>query len=276
MVRGLLLSGVASLVLLGVPSAPRAANLVNEPHCQMPPDMVRSDEPLRYLADAIRKGGDVDILAVGSASTAGRDLASPDNAFPYQMILALEQTMPGVKFHLTVRGERGLTAEGMLPLILDALQTQHFPLVLWQTGTVEAVRGLPPEELAQTVERGAQAVGAQGGTLVLVDAQFSRFLKANSDVDAYEAALKQVAAALPGVILFHRYDLTRDWTTEEQLDLEHIAKSDRRTALDALHVCLGQALARVVLNGVAQARKVATAPSGLMASPAAPSAAPAQ
>ena len=37
-----------------------------------------------------------------------------------------------------------MTAEDMLPLIEAALKQQHYPLVLWQTGTVEAVRGLQP------------------------------------------------------------------------------------------------------------------------------------
>jgi hypothetical protein len=124
-----------------------------------------------------------------------------------------------------------MTAEDMLPLIEAALKLQHYPLVLWQTGTVEAVRGLQPDGMADVLHAGAELVRNKGGDLVLVDPQFSRFLRANIDLDPYENVMQQVAT-MPGVALFHRFDLMRTWANDGRIDLEHTPKADRDKALE--------------------------------------------
>jgi acyl-CoA thioesterase I len=137
----------------------------------------------------------------------------------------------------------------MLPLLTQALRSRHYALVLWQTGTVEAVRGMQPDVMQAVLEAGVDAVREAGGDVVLVDPQFSRFLRANTDLDPYESVLEQVAD-LPGVVLFPRFELMRSWASEGSIDLENVQQSDRETAVAQLNICLGQALARFVLNGV--------------------------
>src|SRR5678815_929753 len=116
--------------------------------CGAPDDLVSTDASLTHLAARIAAGGPVDVLAIGSATTvgsltrAGESSASQGGAFPWHMVRALHAALPKVEFRLTVRGGRGMTAEDMLPLLDTALKQQRYPLVLWQTGTVEAVRGL--------------------------------------------------------------------------------------------------------------------------------------
>src|SRR5262249_25121387 len=150
---------------------------------------------------------------------------------------------------LTVRGGRGMTAEDMLPLIEAALKQHPYPLVLWQTGTVEAVRGLQPDGLLDVLHTGAERIRSAGGDLVLIDPQFSRFLRANTDLDPRETVMQQVAT-MPGVALFRRFDLMRTWANDGQIDLERSPKADREKVLEALNDCLGKALARFVLSGV--------------------------
>ncbi len=120
--------------------------------------------------------------------------------------------------------------------------------MLWQTGTVEAVRGLQPDGLLDILHTGADHVRDAGGDLVLIDPQFSRFLRANTDLDPYENVMQQVATT-PGVVLFRRFDLMRAWANDGRLDLEHAPKSRARQALDELNGCLGKALAHFVLSG---------------------------
>ena len=84
----------------------------------------------------------------------------------------------------------------MLPLIEEALKQQHYQLVMWQTGTVEAVRGLRPDGCWMCCT-GAERVRDAGGDVVLIDPQFSRFLRANTDLDAYEEVMQQVCRRCP-------------------------------------------------------------------------------
>ena len=182
----------------------------------------------------------------GTPPTGTPILSQPsERAFPLQMAKQLRTLVPGLEVQVTVRGGRGLLASEMLELLRKELAAKHYDMVIWQTGTVEAVRNLPPGEFGQVLSDGAQAVQAAGADLVLVDPQYSRFLQTNSNLDPYFQALQQVAA-MPGVVLFHRFDLMRGWANDGAIDLERTSRSDREKAIGTLHACLGRHLARLV------------------------------
>lgn len=243
-------------------SAPLRASSEPTAACNTPPQFVTTDASLARVGSAIAAGGPVDILAVGSATTVGavsssdhKTTATEGGTFPEQMVRALNAELPKVRFSLTVRGGRGLAAEAMLKLIDEALKQQHYQLVMWQTGTVEAVRGLRPDGLLDVLHQGLDDIRDAGGDVVLVDPQFSRFLRANTDIDAYEDVMRQAAGTNSGVALFPRFELMRTWTDDGSIDLERTAKVDRDKTLDRLNFCLGQALAKLVLNGAGVGKK---------------------
>ncbi len=242
--------------------------------CGAPEDTSGIVAPLPQVAHALQPGRQLDILAIGSATMFGPEASLlpgtvtsqtfggsanaisqggerlqtvSEQAFPKQMVRALLSSVPGASITVTVRGGKGLLATEMLGILKDELTRQHFDMVLWQTGTVEAVRNLPPAEFGQTLLEGADAIHAAGADLVLIDPQYSRFLQTNANLDPYAQALQQVAAT-PGVVLFRRYDLMRSWVNEGQIDLERTAKPDRKRMVEMLHACLGQHLARLVLS----------------------------
>jgi hypothetical protein len=257
--RGLVSGFLVGLMLL-LPEPSRAGS-DQAGACGAPSEFITTDAPLEEFAAAIAADKPVAILAVGSATTVGavstkdqKPTATESGTFPEQMLRALNATMPSVRFTLTVRGGRGMTAEAMLAQIQDALKQQHYSLVIWQTGTVETVRGLRPDGLLDVLHDGADAVLNAGGNLVLIDPQFSRFLRANTDVDAYRDVMRQTATE-PGVVLFDRFNLMQAWADDGSIDLEHTAKADRDKALDRLNTCLGKALAQFVLSGAEQGRK---------------------
>ena len=209
------------------------------------------DEPLDQLAAAIKSGEPVDVLALGSAGT----WTESKDGYIGDMLQTLQAALPTVNFRVTVFAHHGMTAEEMLSHLKEALADRHYPLVLWQTGTVEAVQGIPPDDFASVLQDGATMVTGQGGDLVLIDPQFSRFLRANSDLDPYVQAI-EAAAAMPGVILFHRYALMHSWI-HEGLDLERTPPQAQKAAVMRLHACLGMTLGRFLLNGVGVPRAAA-------------------
>ncbi len=246
----------ALLVAMLAYAASVQAYTVMVPHdCAAPEDLSAPDEPLTRVAAAIAAGGPLNVLAIGSATTVGEQGhtaggTAPGASFPYRMAESLRTALAGITVELTVQGGRGLTAEAMLPLLQEALKHQTYHLVLWQTGTVEAVRGLRPDSLLTVLQEGIEQVQQAGADLVLVDSQFSRFLRANADLDPYETVMQQVAV-IPGVVLFHRFELMRSWASEGRIDLERTRKPDREKTIALLNTCLGATLARFVLNGAA-------------------------
>src|SRR6516165_4750999 len=117
-----LFASLLAMLVLALPLPSRAGDAADA--CGAPEEFTTSSAPLGELATAIAAGGPVQVLAVGSATTVGAVNTSGLNtsgtqglSYPWHMISALEAALPGVKFNLTVRGGRGMTAEDMLPLI---------------------------------------------------------------------------------------------------------------------------------------------------------------
>ena len=244
--------------------------------CAAPDDLTANVAPLSHVAAVLKSGGALDVLTVGSATVFSPDetlkpgtitgqalglgavsrtseLPMPtDSAFPLQMAHDLQQADPKLAVNVTVRGGRGMTAVEMVDIIRQELGSHHYQLVVWQTGTVEAVHNMPAGEFYQTLQDGAAVISAAGADLVFVDPQYSRFLHANTDLEPYSQAMQQIAA-LPDAMLFPRFELMRYWVNEGQIDLERTAKPQRLATVEALHVCLGQHLATMILQAAHQA-----------------------
>ena len=244
--------------------------------CLMPDDAAGTPAPLPHVAAALQAGGTLNVLAIGSAnlfkpeaslapgtliaqSVAGAPTstvpaaqlitdAPSSTAFPQQMAMTLERLVPGATVKMTVRGGRGLSATDHLKLMSEMLDQGKYQLVLWQTGTVEAVRNFPPSEFAQILAEGVEKVAQAQADLVLVDPQFSRFLQTNSNIEPYEQAFSMVGS-MPNVLVFRRFDLMRSWVNDGQIDLERTPKANRLQAVEQLHACLGGQLARLVISG---------------------------
>lgn len=241
---------VASGLLLCAFAWPAPAVLASEPDpCAAVEDFTTSSDPMPRVAAGLRPGGQLEVLAIGSATTAGTP-ANP--GFAERAIRALRAAVPGARISLTVQAARGRTAKEMADGLEEELAHHHYGLVIWQTGTVEASHNISPGEFADALAEGIARVQGSGADLVLVDPQFSRFLRANADLGSYEMALQQ-AAAVPGVVLFRRYDLMHDWVRDGRLDLERASAAEAPKVSAALQACVGEALAKLILSGAQQA-----------------------
>lgn len=237
------------VVLLIISAWPFRTGVAQAANAQCPEaaDYVSPDSSLNHFADAIRSGHPVNILALGSASFA----MTEEGGFLAQTMQALHAARPDVVFRLTVKVHRGITAQDMLADLKQVLEERHYALVLWQTGTVDAVQDLQIDQFADALQEGAQLITARDGNLVLIDQQFSRFLRANTDLSPYTEAMEAVAA-LPGVVLFHRFGLMHSWVHAHAIDLERAPAGQQAATVALLHHCLGQSLSTFLLNGTAQ------------------------
>ena len=246
---------LAWLLLTLAAITPAWSRAVNELACDMPPELTTPSAPLARVAAALKSDGGLNILALGSGSTVGENggsngpamaVSTPERSFPYRMVETLRSMRPGIHVNLAVRGGRSMTADAMLPILRRELAAHHYQLVLWQTGTVEAVHGVRPDVLRGVLQDGADAADKADADLVLIDPQYSRFLRANTDLSPYETVLTQMVDD-QGVTLFHRFDLTQTWVNNGQIDLERVSRDERDKTIALLNDCLGQALARYVL-----------------------------
>ncbi len=219
-----------------------------------------ASESLPLLKPHMKPGGQLDILVVGSAlagskpslavkgAPAGKE--SGGNGYIGEMAQGLERSLPGLHVNLTFDGRRFMSASEMLGVISSDLDHHHYGLVLWQTGTADAVRDEPLGDFFQALSDGTVAAASAGSAMVLVDPQYSRFLEANADLAPYLSSMQAIAST-SGAMLFDRYALMREWAEAGQIDLESAAPAERPAVAARLHACLGQALVRSLLAAVA-------------------------
>jgi hypothetical protein len=216
----------------------------------MQAEQLETTAPLPATARALR-AGTLRVLVLGSASPRGPGTSGPAAAWPARLGAYLQARQPGLALSLEVRGGRGLNAAEQLAILLREQPALDPQLVIWQTGTVEAARGLDVDEMTESLNTGLDRLRVTGTDALLVEPQFSRFLRANADVEVYRRALWLVAAGhqLP---IFRRWEVMRHWAETEALDLERAARTERAATADRLHDCLAKALASLILAAVAR------------------------
>ena len=247
---GLLPVLALGLVLLGGASA-----RTEPPGCGAPQEALESG-PLPGTAAALGRG-ELRVMVVGSASTQMGGTSGPAATWPERLRAVLGARVAPANVRLEVFGGRGTVAADHARLLAEAGPAFRPHLIIWQLGTVEAARGLPADEMSDTVQEAVGRLRAARGErtdVVLMDSQFSRFFRANADVESYRDRLR-LAAAASGAQMFSRWAVMRHWAETERLDLERAPRAGRVAAADELHDCVARALTEFVLDGVSRARR---------------------
>lgn len=242
------MAAILALLLATALSVPAAAR------CAAPPELTAAADSFPHSARAAAERQRLVVLAVGSASTTGSGTSTPENVYPARLQEALRSLFQGVEVEVTARGGRGLTAPDLARLLERTLPEVKPDLVIWQTGTVDAVRGLDPDLFAASLVAGFVKVSEAKADLVLMDMQFSRFGRAAMNYGAYREAMQAVAVAAPNGMLFRRYDLMRHWAATGQVDVERAPRAAWPRETDRLHACLGLALAETIAAGMRLSR----------------------
>lgn len=237
-------------LLLGALLSPAART--EEAACGASPELLEAGAPLPATLHAVEAGG-LRILVVGGATVLGPGTSGPGAAWPMRLEALLEGDRPGLKVEVTVRGRRGITPAESGALLAAEMARAPAQLVLWATGTVSAARGLEVDDMVETLNAGLEALKTAGTDAVLIDPQFSRFLRANANVEPYLDAVRLVAAT-HGVPLLRRWELMRLWAESEVVDVERAPKPERVAATDRLNDCLAQAMAALIQSGAQEAR----------------------
>ena len=246
--RAASLGGALLLGLAAISAPVLAAPVRAAPACVAPASVVTADEKLPSIAVGLRPGGNFRILALGSGSLAatGAD-GNPQPSFPAEMLASLRQSVPDAHIALTQLGLRRAKASDMLATLRTEMERGQYGLVIWQTGTVEAMDHTREESFVAAINEGAEIVRRAGADLVVIDPAFSRALHSRANPGPYSQALATLAAG-PGIVLFRRYELTMGWVQRQELDLERANPQARAAVAANLAQCLGNALAQLVLS----------------------------
>ena len=214
--------------------------------CEVPDYLLTSESALPKVAEAIKAGHSLDILVLGSrSSTINTTNASDASAYPGRLQAILKEKLPSVAVNVSVEIQAKKTAEEVAADMVKVVEGKKPTLVIWQTGTVDAMRSVDPDDFRGAVDEGVVALREAGTDVVLMNPQYSPRTETMISAPPYLDSMR-VVAQQHDVPLFDRFAIMRHWNESGDFDLfstVHGIELAKR-----VHDCLGRALSQFVIN----------------------------
>jgi hypothetical protein len=215
--------------------------------CEVPDYLLTSESALPKVTDAVKSGRTLDILVVGSrSSTISATMNTAEaSAYPGRLQIALKQKLASLALNVTVEIQAKKTAEEVVAGLPKLIEGKKPTLVIWQTGTVDAMRSVDPEDFRAAVDEGVVALQEAGADVILMNPQYSPRTDTMISVPPYLDNMR-VVAQKHDVPLFDRFAIMRHWAESGEFDLFstfHGVELAKR-----VHDCLGRALAKFVID----------------------------
>jgi hypothetical protein len=213
--------------------------------CDVPDELMQVDDKLPHLAERLRAGEPVKIVAIGGASTTGLAAGSSELAYPHRLQEMLARWYPSSPITVVNRGVPRQTAQQMLERFPSDVIAEDPVLVIWETGTTDAVRGVGVDDFAATVQTGIDDLKARGIDIMLVDMQFSHSTATVIDFERYLNTLHRVGD-VNDVIVFPRFEMMRYWSEQKVFNFDGVAKDERASLAAHVYECIAAKLADAI------------------------------
>jgi signal transduction histidine kinase len=215
-----------------------------EDQCQIPEFLTRVDGTLAGVSRAVGKDHRLRILVVGTGSSALLGPEGRQASYPARLETALTAMLPQISISVSADVKIRRNATEMAAALGKLSRDAKADLVIWQTGTVEAMRRVDPDEFRETLDKGVSAVRASGADIILMNMQYSPRTETMIAVQAYADAMHSVAQQRDAP-LFDRLAAMKHWSETGAFDL---AASNRNRIAEKVHDCLGKTLATLIVE----------------------------
>ena len=137
------------------------------------------------------------------------------------------------------------TAEEVGSALEHLLEGKKPTLVIWQTGTVDAMRSVDPDDFRTAVDEGVALLQKRGADTVLMNLQYGPRMETMISTTPYLDVMR-VVAQQHEVPLFDRFAIMHHWNETGSFDL--FSPSRGIELAKRVHDCLGRALAAFVID----------------------------
>jgi hypothetical protein len=212
-------------------------------NCDVPPYLLATESSLPKVAEAIKNGSPLEILVVGSRSSTIN--TTDGSAYPGRLQALLKEKLPKVPVNVSVELQIKKTAEEVAPGLVKLVEAKKPTLVIWQTGTYDAIRSIDPDDFRSAVDEGVAALQNAGTDVILLNLQYSPRTETMTSVPPYLDNMR-VVAQQHDVPLFDRFAIMRHWNESGDFDL--FSTSHGIDLAKRVHDCLGRALSKFVID----------------------------
>lgn len=153
------------------------------------------------------------VVAIGSSSTQGYGASQPNQAYPAQLAARLKLHFPLSSIRIRNKGVGGDDIDNMIARFPQDVFAEKPDLVIWQTGTNDAINHVPLEQFRRLLKQGLGDLHARGIDVILMTPQYApQFTDVVGYAD-YLTAMRDVATTAE-VPVFDRFDPSRHWSTD--------------------------------------------------------------
>ena len=215
--------------------------------CEVPDSLLASESGLPKVEAAVKDGHPLDILVIGSRSSTINPTvnSSEASAYPARLQVALKEKLPSIAVNVAVEIQAKKTAEEIASSLTKFMEGKKPTLVVWQTGTVDAVRSIDPEDFRAAVDEGVVALQEAGADVILMNPQYSPRTETMISVPPYLDNMR-VVAQQHDIPLFDRFAVMRHWAESGEFDL--FSTFHGNELAKRVHNCLGRALSKFVME----------------------------
>jgi hypothetical protein len=243
-----------ALPLLVAALVPLAPAFAQDDACETGKPLIPTEVVLSKAAAAVAAHHSLDIVVLGTGSSTLPPPAGEKAAYPARLQATLTGLLPGITVKVVADVKARQTAAAMLEQALPGIAQQRPALMIWQTGTVDAIKGVDPEEFRATLEQGVEMLQADGVEVVFMNMQYSPRTDAMISINAYADNMRWVALQ-HDVPLFDRFALMKHWTELGTFDLYDASKNT--DTAERVHDCIGRLLAGLIAAAVKESAPAA-------------------
>jgi hypothetical protein len=212
--------------------------------CEVPAYLLSSESTLAKVQAAVQPSGKLNVLVIGSRSSV-IGLSDQSAAYPARLQAYLTEKLPNVKVEVVLELQVKRTAEEMVPTLGKLVEDRKPDVVIWQTGTVDAMRQVDSEDFRNALDEGVEAMKKAGTDVILMNLQYSPRTETMISGSAYLDNMR-VVAQQHDVPLFDRFAIMRQWNESGDFDL--FSPAPGTELAKRVHDCLGRALSTFLIE----------------------------
>jgi hypothetical protein len=212
-------------------------------NCSVSHELVSNFSPLQHVHEDVSKNRKLNVVVL-SAAPSQVGAAAGLKSYPSFLEAALRERLKNTEVSVFAFSVPRKPIDDIVAALPGLLKERKPDLVVWQTGTVEAIRQMDPDVYGEKLMNGVEMILAAKADVILINQQYSPRTDYMFDGAPYTDNMRWVAQN-KDISLFNRYEIMKYWAETGIFDLSGMRNDG---LYEKLHRCLGGLLSDFIVR----------------------------